>query len=47
MPTDLVPVENEDIDPEIDQQMSQAIEEFTHELSKSVKNRVADVPYLE
>jgi hypothetical protein len=40
-------LEIEDIEPEIDSEMSRAIEEFTHELSKSVKNRAADVPYLE
>ncbi|KAI8095492.1 asparagine synthase-domain-containing protein [Thamnidium elegans] len=46
VPTDLTPIENEDTEPEIDNQMEQAIKEFSDELSKAVKNRVADVPYL-
>lgn len=43
---DLAPVENEDIEPEIDGDMDKSIKEFSEELSKAVKNRVADVPYL-
>ncbi|GAA5808404.1 hypothetical protein MFLAVUS_001795 [Mucor flavus] len=46
LPTDLTPIENEDTEPEIDNQMEQAIKEFSDELSKAVKTRVADVPYL-
>ena len=40
-------MEDENTVPAIDTGMSQAIKAFTHELSRSVKHRVADVPYLE
>lgn len=47
VPSNLPPVENEDLEPAIDASMSEAIEEFTNQLSQSVKNRVADIPHLE
>ncbi|KAI7892225.1 asparagine synthase-domain-containing protein [Mucor mucedo] len=47
IPSNLASIENEDEDPEIDESMNTAIKEFTSELNKSVKNRVADVPYLD
>ncbi|KAI9347138.1 asparagine synthase-domain-containing protein [Pilaira anomala] len=46
VPIDLASVENEDIEPEINEDMDKSIKEFSEELSKAVKNRVADVPYL-
>jgi hypothetical protein len=37
---------DENVVPEIDNDMNKAIDEFTSVLSESVKIRVADVPYL-